>query len=75
MSLTRALLFLEDAKGEEMESIKKFINDYKKEIVVVGIGMVIYNMGFRKGYKSAEEAMYYLIKESAKALEVAKANV
>ena len=54
-----------------MEDIKKFFKTYKKEIIVVTAGVMIYNLGFKKGFESAKEGMRYLIEESAKALEVA----
>lgn len=70
--VTSPLNFSLNRKGKEMEKIKQFVEDHKKEIIVVSAGIIIYSLGFKKGFNSAKEGMNYIFDQAAKTLEVNK---
>ena len=53
-----------------METIKNFVKDHKKEILVVSSGVLIYSIGFKHGFRSAERGMTYIFEEAARTLPV-----
>ena len=61
-------------KGEsKMEEIKKFVVDHKKELLLASAGIMLYSLGFNKGFKSAEKGMNYIFEQASKSLaEVTK---
>lgn len=73
MSLTRALLFRNFQKGKaEMEKVKEWVSNHKKEIVV-GAGIIfVYRLGFKHGCQATDKAVSNLFKEAAKTMEVSR---
>ena len=62
---------LETKKGEPtMSEVKTFIKNHKKEIVLVASGIIIFNVGFRYGYKSAIKAIDRFVIDCAKSIQV-----
>ena len=58
-------------KGKmEMEKVKDFVVKHKKELAFASAAIVIYSLGFNKGFKSAEKGMNYIFEQAAKSLEV-----
>lgn len=53
-----------------MDKVKDFVVTHKKEIICVTIGLAIYQIGFKAGFKSAEKAITHLCNEAAKTMEV-----
>jgi len=53
-----------------MKDIKDFIKNHKKEIIIVMSGVIIYNIGFRSGYKSAIKAIDRFVLDCAKHIDV-----
>ena len=69
---TRPLLF-GDMKGElTMEEVKNFIKNHKKEIILVASGVIIFNIGFRSGYKLSLKAIDRLVTDCVKTMDVTK---
>ena len=54
----------------EMEKVKDFVVKHKKELAFASAAIVIYSLGFNKGFKSAERGMNYIFEQAAKSLEV-----
>ena len=46
-----------------MEEVKEFLSKHKKEIALVVGGVVLYRIGYRRGYRTALGAIDHLIKE------------
>lgn len=58
-------------KGKtKMEEIKKFVSDHKKEIIFVGSGLIIYHIGFNRGFKTAKNAISHVFDEAARTLPI-----
>lgn len=58
-------------KGKaKMEDIKKFISDHKKEIIFVSSGLIIYHIGFNRGFKTAKNAISHVFDEAARTLPI-----
>lgn len=55
-----------------MDKIKEFIKKHKTEIIYVGSGILIYNIGFNRGFKKAKEAISYVFDEAARTLPITK---
>lgn len=53
-----------------MEEIKKFVSDHKKEIIFVGSGLIIYHIGFNRGFKTAKNAISHVFDEAARTLPI-----
>lgn len=52
-----------------MDTIKEFVKEYKKQIIVVTILGITYTMGFNKGFKSAKEGMNYVFEQAARSFD------
>ena len=54
-------------KGKmEMEKAKDFVVEHKKEILCAAGLIFVYNLGFKRGYRTAENAVTYFVNEVAK---------
>lgn len=60
-------------KGKmKMDEIKDFIKEHKKEIIFVGSGLVIYHVGFNRGFKTAKNAISHVFDEAARTLPIVR---
>ena len=60
-------------KGKmKMDDIKDFIKEHKKEIIFVGSGLVIYHVGFNRGFKTAKNAISHVFDEAARTLPIVR---
>ena len=60
-------------KGKmKMDEIKSFIKEHKKEIIFVGSGLVIYHVGFNRGFKTAKNAISHVFDEAARTLPIVR---
>ena len=53
-----------------MESVKKFIVEHKKELALATTGILIYRMGFNRGFNSAKNAISHVFNEASRTLPV-----
>lgn len=53
-----------------MDEVRVFIKNHKKEILVVSAGIVIYRIGFNKGFNTAKNAMNYIFEEAARTIPI-----
>lgn len=49
-----------------MDTIKEFIKEYKKHILITTVLGITYSLGFRKGFNSAKEGMNYVFDQAAR---------
>ncbi len=49
-----------------MDTVKEFIKEYKKHILITTVLGITYSLGFRKGFNSAKEGMNYVFDQAAR---------
>lgn len=57
---------------EEMEKVKQFIEDHKKEIIFVSAIILSYRVGYKTGFGASERAINNVFKQASKVMEVSK---
>lgn len=60
-------------KGKmKMEKFKEFVSEHKRELMCVASGVIIYHIGFNRGFKMAKNAITHVFDEAARTLPIAK---
>ena len=55
-----------------MDEVKVFVKNHKKELGLTVAGLIIYNMGFNRGFKAAKNAITHVFDEAARTLPITR---
>ena len=55
-----------------MSEVKKFIKEYKKEIILLAAGIGIYRIGFNRGFNTSINAINALVNDVVDKMEITK---
>lgn len=68
--LARKLMMVERKVNQNMEKIKAFVMEHKKEILVTAGIIFVYRVGFKHGCRATDKAVSHLFEEAAKAMQI-----
>lgn len=55
-----------------MDEVKVFVKNHKKELGLALAAVMIYNMGFNRGFNSAKRAITHVFDEAARTLPITR---
>lgn len=64
--------FTPTRKEGKMETVKNFVKEHKKELSMAAAAIIIYRMGFNRGFNTAKSAITHVFDEAARTLPIAR---